>query len=105
MSNRQRSYNGLQYTFHFFLLLTADHDIGKISDKVADMMKNKSTSEPSSSKTEKSSKSGQAKKPKSKKVATVSITSTDARISSTNLTSRSVRMNMKTEIKLAANLL
>ena len=69
------------------------------------MMKNKSTSEPSSSKTEKSSKSGQAKKPKSKKVATVSITSTDAQISSTNLTSRSVRMNMKTEIKLAANLL
>ena len=79
------------------MLFTADHDIGKISDKVADMMKNKSTSEPSSSKTEKSSKSGQAKKPKSKKVATVSITRTDAQISSTNVNSRSVRMNMKTE--------
>ena len=69
------------------------------------MMRNKSTSEPSSSKTEKSSKSGQAKKPKTKKVATVSITRTDAQISSTNLNSRSVRMNMKTEIKLTAYLL
>ena len=84
-------------TLFIFLLLTADHDIGKISDKVADMMKNKSTSEPSLSKTEKSSKSGQAKKPKTKKVATVSITRTDAQISSTNVNSRSVRMNMKTE--------